>query len=140
MVIGMQGGKGPANVPDSMRGSLHSSWREAYLHVITLGASINATADPQTTLTSAGEWLNGHTEVVWQDWAPEMGSYMNEANPYNVNFKTAYYGDSYERLARIKKKYDPTGSLFVLTGVGSDEWDYNLNTGKLCPVARVAYD
>jgi len=135
MVIGMQGGNGTANVPESMRGALHSSWRTAYVHMIVLGSSIDPTADPKTTLKSAAKWMNEVPEEIWEEWAPEMGSYMNEANPYNANFKEAYYGDSYDRLMEIKKKYDPTSSLFVLTGVGSDAWDYNLNTGKLCQVA-----
>ncbi|KAL5318438.1 hypothetical protein ACEPPN_013498 [Leptodophora sp. 'Broadleaf-Isolate-01'] len=132
MIFGMQGGKGPASVPEDMRGALHSSWRTAYLHAITLGADIDAEAAPQTALASAAEWMNAKRETLWQEWAPEMGSYMNEANPYNLNFKKDYYGSSYEGLVGIKKLYDPTESLFVLTGVESDGWDYNLNTGKLC--------
>ncbi|PVH73996.1 FAD-binding domain-containing protein [Cadophora sp. DSE1049] len=135
MAIGMQGGKGTANVPESMRGALHLSWRTAYIHMIVLGSSIDPTADPKTTLESAARWINEVPEAIWEEWAPEMGSYMNEANPYNVNFKKAYYGESYDRLLEIKKKYDPTYSLFVLTGVGSDAWDYKLNTGRLCQVA-----
>ncbi|TGO52704.1 hypothetical protein BOTNAR_0316g00110 [Botryotinia narcissicola] len=134
MILGMQGGKGPASVPAEMRGALNPSWRTAYLHAITLGASINTTADPQTSLNSAAKWVNENEETMWHDWAPEMGSYMNEANPFNPDFKKDYYGSSYDRLAAIKKQYDPTESLFVLTGVGSDEWDYNLITGKLCKI------
>jgi FAD/FMN-containing dehydrogenase len=132
LVMGMQGGKGPANVPQHMRGALHSSWRTAYVHAIAMGVTIDATANPQASLADAAEWVNENQESVWRDWAPEMGSYMNEANPFNPDFKRDYYGTSYERLMRIKKKYDPSESLFVLTGVGSDNWDYNLNTGKLC--------
>ncbi|KAH7408846.1 hypothetical protein BKA64DRAFT_570586, partial [Cadophora sp. MPI-SDFR-AT-0126] len=123
IVIGMQSGKGTANVLVSMRGALLSSWRTAYIHMIVLGSSINPAVDPKTTLDSS------------EEWAPEMGSYMNKGNPYNVNFKKAYYDDSCNRLFEIKKKYDPTNSLFVLTGVGSNAWDYNLNTGKLCQMA-----
>ncbi|KAH8587381.1 hypothetical protein B0O99DRAFT_733688 [Bisporella sp. PMI_857] len=134
MIIGMQGGLGPANVPHEMRGALHSSWRTAYLHIISLGASINATADSQKALASAAKWLDEVKEPVWRSWAPEMGSYMNEGNPFNTEFKHDYYGDNYDRLVSIKLKYDPTESLFVLTGVNSDKWDYNLNSGKLCRV------
>lgn len=134
MIFGMQGGKGPASVPAEMRGALHSSWRTAYLHAITMGASVNTTADPQTSLNSAAKWVNENEETMWHDWAPEMGSYMNEANPFNPDFKKDYYGSSYDRLAAIKKQYDPTESLFVLTGVGSDAWDYSLKTGKLCKI------
>ncbi|KAN0096761.1 FAD binding domain protein [Hyaloscypha variabilis] len=134
IIIGMQGGLGPANVPEEMRGALQPSWRTAYLHTITIGATINATADSQTTLDSAAKWLEGVPEPVWREWAPEMGSYMNEGNPFNTEFKHDYYGKNYDRLVDIKLKYDPTESLFVLTGVNSDKWNYNLNSGKLCRV------
>lgn len=132
MILGMQGGQGPANVPRDMRGALNPVWRTTYLHAISLGASIDTTADPKTALTSAAEWINLNEEPIWREWAPDMGAYMNEANPYNPEFKHDYYGASYDMLLEIKKKYDPTESLFVLTGVGSDGWDYDLNTGKLC--------
>ncbi|RDW65102.1 FAD-binding protein-1 [Coleophoma cylindrospora] len=134
LIMGMQAGKGPANVPENLRGALQSSWRTAYVHAIALGVQFNLTATPMSALSAAAEWVNNNKETVWQDWAPDMGAYMNEANPYNPNFKTDYYGSSYDRLLSIKNKYDPTGSLFVLTGVGSDKWDYNLDTGKLCQV------
>ncbi|TGO09581.1 hypothetical protein BTUL_0161g00350 [Botrytis tulipae] len=45
MIFGMQGGKGPASVPAEMRGALNPSWRTEYLHAITMGASVNTTAD-----------------------------------------------------------------------------------------------
>jgi hypothetical protein len=63
---------------------------------------------------------------------------INEANAYNPSCKTDYYGENYGKLLEIKRKYDLSGSLFVLAGVGSDEWDYNLNTGKLCQVPDVS--
>ena len=31
-------------------------------------------------------------------------------------------GSNYARLASVKKKYDPTGLLFMHNGVGSEEW------------------
>jgi len=46
---------------------------------------------------------------------------MNEASAYNPYFRTDYYGENYGKLLEIKRKYDLSGSLFVLTGVGSDE-------------------
>jgi hypothetical protein len=60
---------------------------------------------------------------------------MNEGNPYNSEFKHDFYGSNYERLVQVKQKYDPTESLFVLSGVGSDGWNYDLQSGKLCRVA-----
>ena len=62
------------------------------------------------------------------------GIVINDANAYNPSCKTDYNGENYGKLLEIKRKHDLSGSLFVLTGVGSADWDYNLNTGKLCQV------
>ena len=44
----------------------------------------------------------------------------DEGNPYNYDFKHDYYGVSYEKLLEVKRRFGPTESLFVLTGVGRD--------------------
>jgi hypothetical protein len=98
LIMGMQGGLGPARVPEDMRGALNPVWRKAYLHTIVLGSRINATADSKIALGEAATWLNENIETVWQEWAPDTGSYMNEANPYNLYFKHDYYGINYEKV------------------------------------------
>ncbi|EMR89580.1 putative isoamyl alcohol protein [Botrytis cinerea BcDW1] len=134
MIVGLQGGPGPARVPENMRGSLNPVWRETYLHVITLGATVDTTLTAKKSLAQAAEWMQQNKEELWREWAPDMGAYINEGNPYNTEWKHDFFGISYDRLAEIKKKYDPTGSLYILAGVGSDEWDYDLDTGKLCRI------
>lgn len=67
-------------------------------------------------------------------WAPDTGAYMNEANTFNTHWKKDFYGVYYEELLGIKMKYDPGESLFVRNGVGSDRWDYDLDSGLLCRV------
>ncbi|WYZ37180.1 hypothetical protein EsH8_II_000686 [Colletotrichum jinshuiense] len=132
MVIGLQGGLGPRNVPETMRGALNPAWRSTYIHMMSYGASVDATVSPQETLAGAAKWLEETKEPVWREWAPGSGAYMNEGNAFNSNFKEDFYGSSYDRLVEIKRKYDPTDSLFVLSGVGSDTWEYDLNSGRLC--------
>ncbi|WJG35788.1 putative isoamyl alcohol oxidase [Fusarium oxysporum Fo47] len=131
-VIGLQGGPGPAKVDKSMRGALLPTWRSNYLHVMSYGAKFNTALAPQDMLNDTAEQLEEGTESLWREWAPETGAYMNEGNPFNSNFKKDFYGSYYDRLLEVKNKYDPTNSLWVLSGVGSDAWDYNLNTGRLC--------
>lgn len=46
--------------------------------------------------------------------------------------KYNFYGDNYERLLEIKRKYDPSESLFIWSGLGSDMWNYDLKSGLLC--------
>lgn len=85
-------------------------------------------------LDSAAKRYEETREPMWREWAAESGAYMNEANPFNKVFAKDYYGANYEQLQNMKIKYNPHESLFVLAGVGSDAWDYDLDTGKLCRV------
>ncbi|KFA74436.1 hypothetical protein S40288_08916 [Stachybotrys chartarum IBT 40288] len=133
LVFGLQGGPGPRNVDVHMRGALTPAWRKAYLHVISTGANINTTeSTPQDALNLAAAWTEDNKEAVWREWAPDSGSYINEANPFNRNFEHDYYGGNYDRLVEIKDKYDPSSSLFVQSGVGGHFWQYDLNSGMLC--------
>lgn len=136
MTVGMSGGPGVINQPESAWGSLIPAWKSAYLHLYVGGSSAapNATVTPQMALADAAEWTEQTKEALWRDWAPDMGSYMNEGNPYACHFKEDFYGPNYQRLSEIKQKYDPNDSLFVLSGVGSDRWNYDLQTGKLCEI------
>jgi len=49
---------------------------------------------------------------------PNSGAYMNEGDYYEPNWTLAFYGDNYERLLEIKKKYDPDYMFQVWNGVG----------------------
>jgi len=134
VIIGLQGGKGVMNVPKHMRGAVNPVWRSTYLHVMAYTVPMDDTLPPKKALVKAGEWAELNLEKIWRDWAPFTGAYMNEGNPFNSNWKHDFYGNHYDRLMEIKRKYDPTESLFVLTGVGSDRWDYDLDSGRLCRV------
>jgi len=54
---------------------------------------------------------------------PDSASYSNEANIYEPDFQTTFYGPKYSRLSAIKATYDPTDLFVVRTGVGSERWD-----------------
>ncbi|KAH6661255.1 hypothetical protein BKA67DRAFT_590296 [Truncatella angustata] len=133
LTIGLQGGPGPRNVPAWRQGAVNPIWREVYVHALAGGSNVNTTnATPSGALHKAADWLETNKEAVWRDWAPDTGAYMNEANPFNGQWQHDYYGSSYQRLVEIKKRYDPSYSLFVWSGVSSDEWQYDMDTGKLC--------
>ncbi|KAL6889993.1 FAD-dependent monooxygenase [Trichoderma evansii] len=132
LIIGLQAGPGPRSVEQSMRGALNPVWRSTYIHVISVRSNLNASNPPQEALNAAAMWCDQNLESVWREWAPDTGAYMNEANPFNSQFQHDFYGSSYDQLLEVKRKYDPTESLFVLSGVGSDAWEYDLNSGKLC--------
>jgi hypothetical protein len=134
--IGLSGGPGVINTPDRYWGALLPAWRTAYLHFIATGASVDSKAagSPKKALQSAADWQNKVKEPMWRQWSPHSGAYMNEANPFNPDFQNAFYGANYENLKQVKAKYDPSESLYVLSGVGTEKWDYDLDSGKLCMV------
>jgi FAD/FMN-containing dehydrogenase len=54
--------------------------------------------------------------------AATTGAYVSESNYFESDFQHAYWGANHQRLAAIKKKYDPDGLFFVHNGVGSEQW------------------
>ncbi|MGI8839794.1 MAG: FAD-binding protein [Caulobacteraceae bacterium] len=54
--------------------------------------------------------------------APAGGSYLSESNYFNADWRGAYWGSNYPRLAAVKARYDPDGLFTVHHGVGSDQW------------------
>lgn len=54
--------------------------------------------------------------------APAAGSYISESDYFEADWKQSFWGPHYQRLAAIKKRYDPDGFFFTHHGVGSDEW------------------
>lgn len=134
LVWGLQGGKELAGIPKIRRGSVLPAWRTAYVHVMSYGGSVNATADPSEALAVGSGWYETVIEPVWREWAPHTGSYMNEGNPFSSTWKHNFYGENYERLLEVKRKYDSKESIFVWSGIGSEHWQYDLHTGLLCRV------
>ncbi|PWY93048.1 putative isoamyl alcohol oxidase [Aspergillus sclerotioniger CBS 115572] len=131
--VGLQGGPGVRDTPLTAWGAILPAWRSAYLHFISNGATVDpvAAGSPKLALESAARY-NEAKEEMWREWSPNSGAYMNEANPYDSNFKHDFYGSNYDGLVQIKAKYDPSESLFVLSSVGSDKWQYDLDSGRLC--------
>ncbi|EFQ35837.1 FAD binding domain-containing protein [Colletotrichum graminicola M1.001] len=65
---------------------------------------------------------------------PGGGAYLNEADRNEADYEDVFYGGNYAKLKSIKQKYDPTSTLYALTGVGSDDWEVR-SDGRLCKVA-----
>ncbi|KAF2965111.1 hypothetical protein GQX73_g8445 [Xylaria multiplex] len=52
---------------------------------------------------------------------PGGGSaYLNEGDPWEPRWQKVFYGKNYDRLLKVKNKYDPSGILYSLTSVGSE--------------------
>ena len=54
--------------------------------------------------------------------AGQPGSYVSEADYFQTDWQTAFWGNNYPRLRKVKDHYDPNGLFFVHHGVGSEGW------------------
>jgi hypothetical protein len=87
--------------------------------------------------------LNQDVMGPWRAVAPASergGSYGNEAHAMAPDWQDDFYGAHYPRLLKIKKKYDPRGVFYAITGVGSEEWEIRTSdgittqNGRLCRI------
>ena len=58
-----------------------------------------------------------------RDLAPDMGAYVNEADPTEPDWKDTFYGKNYPRLLALKKRWDPHGVFWYKNAVGSELWE-----------------
>jgi FAD/FMN-containing dehydrogenase len=54
--------------------------------------------------------------------APAGGSYVSESNYFNRDWRRAFWGPNYPKLAAVKARYDPGGLFVFHHGVGSEGW------------------
>jgi hypothetical protein len=80
-------------------------------------------------LTERHERLQAYMQV-WRDVTVGSGSYINEGDAQDWEWKEAFFGSNYDKLAIVKKKYDPEGLFWAIGGVGSDEWEIRDVDGK----------
>jgi FAD/FMN-containing dehydrogenase len=62
---------------------------------------------------------------------PGSGTYVNEADFNQPNWKEAFFGANYAKLLSIKQKWDPDSLFYALKGVGSDAWTVAPD-GRMC--------
>lgn len=105
------------------------AWRNALLSVVVLGVW-DFTLPLEQNIASENELTN--TIMPQLDAvAPDSGCYLNEGDFQQRDWQRDFYGSNYERLRRIKRKYDPQNLFYARTAVGSDAWTVK-GDGRLC--------
>ncbi|KAJ5784237.1 FAD binding domain protein [Penicillium pulvis] len=119
-------------VTEDVTGDVHNAvnpaWRSAIAH--TLMSTAWEFDEPEKMLVKR-KLMTDVLVPSLSNLAPESGAYLNEADFRQPNFKTAFYGENYDKLRSIKAKYDPHHLLYGLTAVGSDEWTVS-ESGRMC--------
>ncbi|KAE8379903.1 hypothetical protein BDV26DRAFT_279974 [Aspergillus bertholletiae] len=103
--------------------ALNPAWRKAITHIV-----VPRGWEPNATLAEQEAVKKNLTDVEVPilrsvEGADKMGAYLNEANAYESEFQESFWGENYQRLLTIKKKWDPEGLFVVRRGVGSEQWD-----------------
>ncbi|KAK6065435.1 FAD-dependent isoamyl alcohol oxidase (FAD binding domain protein) [Seiridium cupressi] len=96
------------------------AWRAA-LGICDFQASWNATATP-ADMQARQDFQANELQPMIDAAFPGGGVYLNEVNYKQHGWQRELYGDNYDRLLEIKKKYDPDSLLFAHTAVGSEAW------------------
>ncbi|EOO01028.1 putative isoamyl alcohol oxidase protein [Phaeoacremonium minimum UCRPA7] len=107
------------------------AWRKAYVHQTVARIIGNNLADEEKQAIFHDITYNkiGFMKTL----APDSGSYMNEADFNDPDWKVDFYGENYPRLLAIKEYHDPESLFYCPTCVGSDKWQAD-SVGQLCRV------
>jgi hypothetical protein len=65
----------------------------------------------------------------------DVGAYVNYIDPLLTNWKQEFYGGNYERLARIKKEWDPKDHFTFQQAIGSP---FEPTPGNFAPLFRTS--
>lgn len=67
-------------------------------------------------------------------WAPDTGTYLNEADVNEPDLPGACWGHkNYKRLLNIKRKMDPEDVFWCAPCVGGEDWKVE-GDGRVCRV------
>ncbi|ETS77396.1 hypothetical protein PFICI_11270 [Pestalotiopsis fici W106-1] len=105
------------------------AWRES-LYTLNIVGSWNPTGSIES-LQSLQSTMNTNVVQVLRPLTPGSGSYSNEATFDLPTWKEDFFGENFERLLKIKNRYDPDGVLYGPATVGSDKWKV-AQDGRLC--------
>lgn len=80
---------------------------------------------------NGGAYLNEVRLLALDSFMRSLIIFITQADPFEPDFKTAFYGANYAKLLAIKDKYDPDQMLYGATAVGGDRWAQQAD-GRLC--------
>ncbi|KAE8371861.1 hypothetical protein BDV26DRAFT_298399 [Aspergillus bertholletiae] len=109
---------GKVNNDERDNTAIHDVWKHSHalLSISVDWADTATESEKRAKRHEAVELSRKLTDIVGE----EGGTYVNEANPYEPNWQSVFWGKKYDRLLAIKQRVDPT-KLFVCNRcVGTD--------------------
>ena len=110
--------------------AVNPSWRVAAGEIVfPIGWNDSTSAADQAKLIEQLTYVE-MPKLIAVD--PSMGTYTNEANAYEPDWQTVFWGSNYPRLLQVKNKWDPHGLFRCNRCVGSERWDASGNCPAKC--------
>ncbi|KAH7029520.1 FAD fmn-containing isoamyl alcohol oxidase [Microdochium trichocladiopsis] len=76
-------------------------------------------------------WLSEEMRPRIEAVTPGSGTYMNEADYAQPNWREAFFGDNYAGLVAVKEAWDPKSLFWALEVPGSEAWTVAAD-GRMC--------
>ncbi|KAK1140587.1 hypothetical protein N8T08_010224 [Aspergillus melleus] len=106
---------------DVVNNAMHPGWRTAAILLVgnrVFESTLKDQRNVQRRVTS----VEGPVLQSISQPSP-VAMYLNEADSELAAWQQWFWGEKYNRLREIKKKWDPEGLFIVRHGVGSEDWD-----------------
>ncbi|KAF5722358.1 FAD-linked oxidoreductase yvdP [Fusarium mundagurra] len=109
--------------------SVPSQWRNSIVQVsLTLPWDNEA---PWDEMLATQKRMTEEIQPVIEAATPGAGAYVNEADFQQKGWQETFYGINYDKLLKIKKKYDPGNFFYATVAVGSEAWSVAYD-GRMC--------
>lgn len=112
---------GPYMYKDATRGtSMQPAWKTALWEYGNPAFwAWNSTLDERVQVVKGMQKQTAELVAL----TPGGGTYRNEGNPFNADWRREYYGAPYDKLLQIKKRYDPGNLLRCWKCIGWTDED-----------------
>lgn len=110
--------------------SVHPAWRDTLVHYTVYSPWDWSSA---AEMNQRSDRLTKEIIPALEELTPGGATYANEADYRQADWQTAFYGPTWDRLSRIKSKWDATGVLYAPLSAGADSWQEK-SDGRLCRV------
>ncbi|KAF4411171.1 FAD-linked oxidoreductase yvdP [Fusarium acutatum] len=114
---------------DNNVNSVLPQWRDSIVQVsLTLPWDNEA---PWEEMLATQRRMTGEIQPVIEAATPGAGAYINEADFQQKDWQQTFYGVNYEKLLKVKKKFDPENLFYATVAVGSEAWSV-ADDGRMC--------
>jgi len=101
--------------------AIQPAWRKTYMFMDDI--DVPPADNGIQGVREVRNYATSYKLKAMKDVAPGSGTYLNEANPYDPDWKENFYGNQYNFLESVKQKYDPDGVFWCFRCVGSEDWE-----------------